>query len=183
MIGDTTHDLQMALNAGCASVGVSYGAHEPDEFEALQPLFVAHSVARPARLAAGKRLKSRMRRSIPLCNSADLVDGGAGRALRRGATAARPAAPSRSASKARSHAYLNRCAHVAMELDWQPDRFFDDSGRWLLCATHGAVYQPDTGECAGGPCRGGLVKIALSEQRRRGALAYCLEPQTRRVLK
>ena len=29
MIGDTTHDLQMALNAGCPSVGVSYGAHEP----------------------------------------------------------------------------------------------------------------------------------------------------------
>ena len=38
MIGDTTHDLQMALNAGCASVGVSYGAHEPASFEALAPL-------------------------------------------------------------------------------------------------------------------------------------------------
>ena len=44
MIGDTTHDLQMAVNAGCASVGVSYGAHEPGEFESLSPLFVAHSV-------------------------------------------------------------------------------------------------------------------------------------------
>ncbi len=44
MIGDTTHDLQMALNAGCPSVGVSYGAHEPEAFEALQPLHVAHSV-------------------------------------------------------------------------------------------------------------------------------------------
>jgi phosphoglycolate phosphatase len=44
MIGDTTHDLQMALNAGCASVGVSYGAHEPDAFHALNPLFIAHSV-------------------------------------------------------------------------------------------------------------------------------------------
>ena len=44
MIGDTTHDLQMALNAGCASVGVSYGAHEPDVFHALRPLSVAHSV-------------------------------------------------------------------------------------------------------------------------------------------
>ncbi len=44
MIGDTTHDLQMALNAGCASVGVSYGAHEPDAFHVLQPLAVAHSV-------------------------------------------------------------------------------------------------------------------------------------------
>ncbi|MEJ6024087.1 HAD family hydrolase [Ramlibacter sp. PS4R-6] len=44
MIGDTTHDLQMAVNAGCAAVGVSYGAHEPSEFDALQPVFVAHSV-------------------------------------------------------------------------------------------------------------------------------------------
>ncbi len=45
MIGDTTHDLQMAVNAGCASVGVSYGAHEPEVFHALGPLHVAHAVA------------------------------------------------------------------------------------------------------------------------------------------
>ena len=45
MIGDTTHDLQMALNAGCASVGVSYGAHEPEAFDALGPIYVAHDVA------------------------------------------------------------------------------------------------------------------------------------------
>ncbi len=61
------------------------------------------------------------------------------------------------------HAYLNRCTHVAMEMDYQPGRFFDDTGNWLLCATHGAAYVPDTGACAGGPCRGGLVKVALSE--------------------
>lgn len=45
MIGDTTHDLQMALNAGCPSIGVSYGAHEPSAFKLLDPRFVAHSVA------------------------------------------------------------------------------------------------------------------------------------------
>lgn len=44
MIGDTTHDLEMARNAGCASVGVSYGAHEPATFHDLGPLHVAHSV-------------------------------------------------------------------------------------------------------------------------------------------
>ena len=44
MIGDTTHDLQMAVNAGCAGVGVSYGAHHPDAFAVLKPRFVAHSV-------------------------------------------------------------------------------------------------------------------------------------------
>lgn len=45
MIGDTTHDLQMALNAGCPSVGVSYGAHEPEGLRRLQPRIVAQSVA------------------------------------------------------------------------------------------------------------------------------------------
>ena len=45
MVGDTTHDLQMARNAGCASVGVSYGAHAPGAFGPLEPRFVAHSVA------------------------------------------------------------------------------------------------------------------------------------------
>lgn len=63
-----------------------------------------------------------------------------------------------------AHAYLNRCTHVAMELDWQPNRIFDDTGQWLLCAAHGAVYAPDTGAGVAGPCRGGLVKIGLSEQ-------------------
>jgi phosphoglycolate phosphatase len=45
MIGDTTHDLEMAQRAACASVGVSYGAHTPDDFARWQPRFVAHSVA------------------------------------------------------------------------------------------------------------------------------------------
>ncbi|MBE7369722.1 HAD family hydrolase [Ramlibacter pallidus] len=44
MIGDTTHDLQMAVNAGCASIGVGYGAHAIDGFEALGPRAVVHSV-------------------------------------------------------------------------------------------------------------------------------------------
>ncbi len=44
MIGDTTHDLQMARNAGCASVGVGYGAHDTHGFDALAPRFVARSV-------------------------------------------------------------------------------------------------------------------------------------------
>jgi phosphoglycolate phosphatase len=43
MIGDTTHDLQLARNAGTASLGVSFGAHEPDAFDAFGPLAVVHS--------------------------------------------------------------------------------------------------------------------------------------------
>lgn len=52
MIGDTTHDLQMAKNAGCASVGVSYGAHDGRSFAELSPLHVAHSVGDLARWLA-----------------------------------------------------------------------------------------------------------------------------------
>ena len=38
------------------------------------------------------------------------------------------------------HAYLNRCTHVPMEMDYQPNQFFDLTGHWLMCATHGAIY-------------------------------------------
>ena len=41
MVGDTTHDLQLAANAGCASVAVSFGAHGHDEFEEFTPLHIA----------------------------------------------------------------------------------------------------------------------------------------------
>ncbi|WP_205960398.1 Rieske (2Fe-2S) protein [Ramlibacter henchirensis] len=100
---------------------------------------------------------------VPLCNSKDLVDGGLAVPFDvvYGGYTCRAFAIR---WKGSVHAYLNRCAHVAMELDWQPNRFFDDTGQWLLCSTHGAVYRPDTGACAGGPCRGGLVRIELSER-------------------
>jgi nitrite reductase/ring-hydroxylating ferredoxin subunit len=58
----------------------------------------------------------------------------------------------------RPYAYLNRCAHVPMELDWTEGEFFESSGLYLMCATHGALYEPDTGHCAGGPCRGGKLQ-------------------------
>jgi phosphoglycolate phosphatase len=45
MIGDTTHDLRLAANAGCASVAVSFGAHEPEAFVEYSPLHIAHSTS------------------------------------------------------------------------------------------------------------------------------------------
>lgn len=113
----------------------------------------------------------------PLCNSADLVEAGpavpfdvvyAGQTCR--AFAVR--------FEGQPQAYLNRCTHVAMELDWQPNQVFDADGRWLVCASHGASFDPETGDCAGGPCRGGLVKIDVLE--RAGVVywqpAYILKP-------
>lgn len=50
--------------------------------------------------------------------------------------------------------YLNQCRHVPTELDWVPGQFFDDSGLYLICATHGARYDPVHGDCVSGPCYG-----------------------------
>lgn len=62
-------------------------------------------------------------------------------------------------------AYVNRCAHVPVEMDWQPGRFLDADKRWIICSIHGATYAPEDGRCVGGPCgRGKLVRIATSER-------------------
>ena len=117
--------------------------------------------------------------AIALCNSGDLQEGGlavpfdviyAGQTCR--AFAIR--------FEGRVHAYLNRCTHVAMELDWQPDRFFDETGHWLVCSSHGAIYRPDTGACSGGPCRGPLISIALTE--RDGVVHWHTEPHVQPVV-
>ena len=66
------------------------------------------------------------------------------------------------------YAYLNRCAHVPIELDWAEGEFFESSGLYLMCSTHGAIYVPDSGLCAGGPCRGGRLRpIAVVEHDQR----------------
>ena len=104
-----------------------------------------------------------MREWVALCQSRDVVDGQlavpfdvvyGGQSCR--AFAVR--------FEGQVQAYLNRCSHVAMEMDFQPNRFFDAAGQWLVCATHGATYAPATGACAGGPCRGNLVKITTLEK-------------------
>jgi nitrite reductase/ring-hydroxylating ferredoxin subunit len=62
------------------------------------------------------------------------------------------------------HAYVNRCPHAGTELDWQPGEFFDESGLYLICSTHGALFAPGNGYCVGGPCRGAsLQRLEVSE--------------------
>jgi nitrite reductase/ring-hydroxylating ferredoxin subunit len=61
-------------------------------------------------------------------------------------------------------AYVNRCAHVPAEMDWQPGEFLDDTRRWILCSIHGAAYEPSNGVCVAGPCRGKrLIPILIEE--------------------
>ncbi|HEY7163078.1 MAG TPA: Rieske 2Fe-2S domain-containing protein [Candidatus Binatia bacterium] len=54
-------------------------------------------------------------------------------------------------------AYLNRCRHVGISLDWVDNQFFTEDGRYLICANHGALYEPGTGECLWGPCAGAFL--------------------------
>ncbi len=62
-------------------------------------------------------------------------------------------------------AYLNRCAHVPAEMDWQPGQFLDSERQFIVCSIHGAAYEPASGRCAGGPCgRGRLVAIDVEER-------------------
>ena len=62
-------------------------------------------------------------------------------------------------------AYVNRCGHIAVRLDYMPGEFFSDDGQTLVCSTHGAEYAPETGACLGGPCYGiGLDALDIAEQ-------------------
>lgn len=61
-------------------------------------------------------------------------------------------------------AYLNRCLHVPVEMDWNPGEFLDSEQRFILCSIHGAAYEPENGRCVGGPCgRGHLTAIRTAE--------------------
>ena len=63
------------------------------------------------------------------------------------------------------HAYLNRCPHAGTPLDQWPNEFFTEDGRYLICATHGAVFAPDTGLCLEGPCLGArLERLAVARR-------------------
>jgi len=99
-----------------------------------------------------------------ICESAALAD--SGRGVRFEVDYGGRAAPAFAVRYGgRVHGYLNRCAHVAMELDWQEGVFFDLAGHDLLCSTHGARYDPRSGRCLGGPCHGTpLVKLKMVER-------------------
>ena len=89
----------------------------------------------------------------PICPSAELRSGGLGHRFeihRDGVTY--PAFVIR--YREQVFGFVNRCAHRDLELDWSPGEFFDADSRYLICATHGALYEPQTGLCVAGPCKG-----------------------------
>ncbi|MFN4328082.1 MAG: Rieske (2Fe-2S) protein [Limnobacter sp.] len=101
---------------------------------------------------------------IKVCASSDLTEGGMGfrfKVLYNGEETS--AFVVRVDNEVRS--FLNRCSHVPVEMDWNYGEFLDDSGRIIVCATHGASYDATDGQCLGGPCSGNpLVRLAVSER-------------------
>jgi nitrite reductase/ring-hydroxylating ferredoxin subunit len=69
------------------------------------------------------------------------------------------------------YAYLNRCSHLPMELDWREGEVFDADRRDLICSTHGATYAADSGKCLGGPC-GGTPLVPLRVEERDGKVFF-----------
>jgi nitrite reductase/ring-hydroxylating ferredoxin subunit len=98
-----------------------------------------------------------------ICASGDLAEGGRGvRFVLHVHGREEPAFVVRHRGVAR--AYLNRCGHVPVELDWNEGEFFALDGIYLICATHGALYDPASGQCAMGRCAGrGLKPVAVVE--------------------
>ena len=108
-----------------------------------------------------------------ICQANELDDGGKGVrfSVKRGGRD-EPAFVIRFAGQVRG--FLNRCAHVPVELDWQEGEFFDHSRLYLICAVHGALYDPQSGRCLGGRCnRRGLVPISVVE--REGSVFHVID--------
>lgn len=99
-----------------------------------------------------------------ICASADLADGGSGVRFRVHALGgAERGFAVRYGGKV--HAFMNQCPHAFTELDWNPGEFFDDTALYLICSTHGALFEPGTGLCVAGPCRGAkLTSLPVCER-------------------
>ena len=75
------------------------------------------------------------------------------------------------------HAYVNRCRHVPMAMDWIDNQFFAEEGRYLMCQTHNAYYEPASGECIAGPptaCGKFLYRVPLEIK---GGIIYARAPE------
>ena len=102
-----------------------------------------------------------------ICSSSELVESGAGVRFVLRVDARTGFEQTGFAVRFRGAAcgHVNRCPHQGTELDWQPGEFFEASGLFLVCSTHGALFTPDSGVCVAGPCRGArLEPLQLQEK-------------------
>lgn len=114
-----------------------------------------------------------------ICASADLVEAGPGVRFEVAGADGPLAAFAVRALGGIVRAYVNRCPHMGTELDWQPGDFFEVTGLYLVCATHGALFEPATGHCVAGPCRGAhLARVAIREDNGRVVLTNEALPAT-----
>ena len=75
--------------------------------------------------------------------------------------------------KGRFYAYINRCCHIAIPLDWTENEFFTRDHRHLLCLTHGSLYEPNTGLSIDGPCPGEYLEVIPVAVKQGQVLVYC----------
>jgi nitrite reductase/ring-hydroxylating ferredoxin subunit len=66
------------------------------------------------------------------------------------------------------YVYLNRCPHRGVALEWQADQFLDASASLIQCATHGALFLIEDGECVSGPCAGQALSSLECREDRQG---------------
>ena len=72
-------------------------------------------------------------------------------------------------------AYVNSCRHIGISLDWIDNHFFTEDNRYLICANHGALYEPKSGECIWGPCAGASLRAVPLEIEQESIFARCPE--------
>ncbi len=109
-----------------------------------------------------------------ICGSATLAEGGAGVRF----TLASQAGEEKGFAIRHCGAlqgFVNRCPHLGTELDWQPGQFFDVAGLYLVCSTHGAIFEPESGLCVAGPCRGASLEPLVMLER--GGQVFLLDDE------
>jgi nitrite reductase/ring-hydroxylating ferredoxin subunit len=74
------------------------------------------------------------------------------------------------------HAYVNRCPHVGTPLDLWDNEFLSEDGRVLVCATHGAVFDPPSGRCLAGPCAGDALRPLVVRREGDSIVVACARP-------
>jgi nitrite reductase/ring-hydroxylating ferredoxin subunit len=97
--------------------------------------------------------ENRETRHNPLCTLDSIPDGSArGFALDEDT----PILVVRQGDKA--YAYINRCPHIGVQLNWLPDEFMSLDGAYLQCSLHGAQFRIEDGFCLRGPCLGRFLE-------------------------